>query len=206
MEGQHGSGNAGTRGRYSGRHATLPCLGLQALLRWRIEPTRRGVDERFTFFWRADSPFSQWHAGAPFDKFGLRFATAENWMMWRKGELFGASPALLQEILGATPAEAKALGRRVPGFVEAIWQVAARPLVAEGNYAKFTQNPAALRALLDTAGTTLVEASPSDMIWGIGLGSENPLALSRATWRGRNWLGEVLTEIRDTLLAARSET
>jgi ribA/ribD-fused uncharacterized protein len=162
------------------------------------------MDERFTFFWRADSPFSQWHAEAPFEKFGLRFATAENWMMWRKAQLFGAPPALLQAILNADPAAAKALGRQASGFVEPVWQVVARPLVAEGNYAKFTQNPAALRALLETAGTTLVEASPRDRIWGIGLGADDPLALSRSTWRGRNWLGEVLTEIRDTLLAARS--
>ena len=163
-----------------------------------------GLVERFTFFWRADSPFSQWHEGAPFVKHGLRFATAENWMMWRKAQLFGAPAELQAAILAAGAAEAKQLGRQVPGFVDAVWQVAARPLVAEGNYAKFTQNPAALRALLATAGTTRVEASPKDRLWGIGLGAEDSRALSRATWLGRNWLGEVLTDIRDTLIAARS--
>jgi ribA/ribD-fused uncharacterized protein len=149
-------------------------------------------------------PFSQWHAGAPFEKYGLRFPTAENWMMWRKAQLFGAPQEMLDAILAAGPAEARKLGRQVPGFVESVWQVAARPLVAEGNYAKFTQNPAALRCLLETASTTLVEASPWDRLWGIGLAAEDPRALSRATWRGHNWLGEVLTDIRDTLLAARS--
>jgi ribA/ribD-fused uncharacterized protein len=125
-------------------------------------------------------------------------------MMWRKAQLFGAPADLQAAILAAGAAEAKHLGRQVPGFVDAVWQVAARPLVAEGNYAKFTQNPAALRTLLATAGTTLVEASPKDRLWGIGLGAEDPRALSRATWLGRNWLGEVLTDIRDTLIAARS--
>ena len=67
-----------------------------------------------------------------------------------------------------------------------------------------TRNPATLRALLDTTGTSLVEASATDRIWGIGLAAEAPRALSRATWRGRNRLGEVLTDIRGTLLAARS--
>lgn len=118
------------------------------------------MPERFTFFWQADSPFSQWHTGAPFEKHGLRFATAESWTMWRKAQLFGAPQAPLDAILAAPADEARRLGRQVPGFLEPVWQVAARPLVAEGNYAKFTQNPAALRALLDTEGTTLVKASP----------------------------------------------
>lgn len=67
---------------------------------------------------------------------------------------------------------------------------------------KFTQNPKALNLLLRTAGTTLVEASPFDQVWGIGLAADDPRALSRRTWRGTNWLGEVLTDIRDTLLRA----
>ena len=143
------------------------------------------MEERVTVFWRADSVFSQWHAGTPFERHGRRFATAENWMMWQKAQPFGA-------------AEAKQLGRLVPGFVEAVWQVAARPLVAAWNYAKLTQIRAALHA---TAGITLVGAS--HRLSGIGLGAEDPRALSRATWLGRNWLGEVLTDIRGTLMAAR---
>ena len=85
-------------------------------------------------------------------------------MMWRNAPLFGAPAELQAAILDAPPDAAKRLGRQVPGFVDAIWQVAARPLVAEGNYAKFTQNPTALRILLDTAGTTLAEASPRDRL------------------------------------------
>lgn len=160
-------------------------------------------EERFTFFASSDSPFSQWYAGAPFVKHGLRFRTAENFMMWRKAQLFGAPGGLLQAILAADAREAKALGRTVGGFDGRIWSVAARPFVAEGSYAKFTQNPAALAALLATAGTTLVEAAPWDRIWGIGLAADDARAQDRATWLGTNWLGEVLTEVRDTLLAAR---
>jgi ribA/ribD-fused uncharacterized protein len=161
-------------------------------------------DEMFTFFWLSPSPFSQWYEEVPFEKFSLRFHSAENWMMWRKAQLFGAPVDLIDRILAANPAEARILGRKVPNFSEPIWHVAARPLVAEGNYAKFTQNPSALRALFYTAGTTLVEASPKDRLWGIGLTADDPRALHRKAWLGRNWLGEVLTEVRDTLNRART--
>jgi ribA/ribD-fused uncharacterized protein len=103
----------------------------------------------------------------------------------------------------AHPRDARRLGREVPGFSEAIWSVAARPIVAEGNYAKFTQHPALLERLLATTGTTLVEASPTDRVWGIGLEAKDPRALKRSSWRGTNWLGEVLTDVCDTLLRAR---
>lgn len=54
---------------------------------------------------------------------------------------------------------------------------------------------------MQTKGTTLVEASPRDRLWGIGLGSRNPKALSRSQWRGKNWLGQCLTEVREELAA-----
>ena len=69
----------------------------------------------------------------------------------------------------------------------------------QGNYAKFTQNPDLLKTLIDTIGTTLVEASPYDKVWGIGLAEDDPKALNRETWEGTNWLGEVLTDLRTYL-------
>jgi len=160
------------------------------------------MEERFTFFWGSASPFSQWYTGAPFHRHGVCYPTAEHWMMCRKAALFG-SPAALQDRILATDARgAKTLGRSIEGFSESIWNVAARAVVTEGNLAKFSQNPAAFRALLRTAGTTLVEASPVDTIWGIGLAADHPAAQDRSRWRGTNWLGEVLTDIRDAMLAA----
>jgi ribA/ribD-fused uncharacterized protein len=100
------------------------------------------MTEQFTFFYHTNSPFSQWYPKARFHKFGIEFKTAENFMMYRKGQLFGADQALLDRIIAAEPREAKRLGREVPNFNEDIWNVAARPLVFEGNIAKFSQNPA----------------------------------------------------------------
>lgn len=58
--------------------------------------------------------------------------------------------------------------------------------------------------MLDTAGTTLVEASPYDRIWGIGLAASNPKALDRKMWRGTNWLGQALTEVREEIVKDES--
>ncbi len=160
--------------------------------------------ERFTYFWGGHHPFSQWFIDAPFEINGLRYQTAENWMMWQKARLFGAKPELCETIRLAHPRDARRLGREVECFSSAIWSVASLPIVVQGNIAKFAQHPALLCQLLATAGTTLVEASPTDQVWGIGLAADDPRARQRASWRGRNQLGQVLTHVRDILLLARA--
>jgi len=150
--------------------------------------------ERFTFF--LDGPFSQW-ADGPFEIDGERYLCAEQHMMAEKARLFGDAATRAAILAAVHPAEHQALGRRVTPFDDEIWRTNARDVVARGNRAKFAQNPD-LRSLLDdTRGTTLVDANPLDRLWGIGLLASDPRAASRETWRGLNWLGEVLTAVRD---------
>lgn len=154
--------------------------------------------EKFTFFWRG--PFSQWHH-SPFEIQGIHYNCAEQFMMAAKARLFD-DDVILARIMGSSdPREQKKLGRQVQGFVQKTWDGAARGLVETGSFAKFDQNPDLKEALLATTGTTLVEASPYDRIWGIGLMESDPRAQDRSTWLGTNWLGEVLTEVRDKMLA-----
>ena len=70
---------------------------------------------------------------------------------------------------------------------------------------QFSQNPELCAALLATQGTTLVEASPRDCVWGIGLGARNWKAQQRQHWRGTNWLGEILTLVREELAAKKEK-
>jgi len=161
------------------------------------------MGEQFTFFWKNKSPFSQWYQGAPFQLHGITFVDAEHYMMWYKASVFGDTQTAQEVLNSKRPSEAKDLGRQVRGFSEPIWRVVAKIGVFRGNLAKFTQNPAILGTLLETAGTTLVEASPVDKIWGIGLAEDDPRAKSRDTWLGENWLGEVLTDVRDAILLAQ---
>ena len=153
--------------------------------------------EKFTFFW--SGPFSNWMP-SPFQIEGVWYNCAEQWMMAEKARLF-KDEATLRKIMSAVdPREQKAYGRQVSGFDKEKWDAVARDIVYKGCRAKFEQNSDLARDLFATAGTTLVEASPEDCIWGIGLRKTDPLAQNRETWRGKNWLGETLTKIRDDLM------
>ncbi len=155
------------------------------------------MTERFTFFW--SGPFSQWHP-SNFTIEGERYATAEQYMMAEKARLFRDEDIRLRIMATADPRDQKALGRKVRYFDADRWNAVARDVVYRGNRAKFTTHRDLMTILFNTEGTTIVEASPLDTIWGIGLGADSPDAQDRATWRGTNWLGEVLTRLRDTLL------
>jgi len=157
-------------------------------------------ERRFTFFWREESPFSQWHP-SEFLVEGARFLCAEQYMMHGKARLFGDAEVAAEILAARTPKQHKALGRKVRGFDGSRWEQERERIVYEGNHAKFTQNPALLTVLLATVGTELVEASPLDRIWGVGLGAEDPRIQDPSTWRGLNLLGKVLTRLREDLLA-----
>ena len=157
--------------------------------------------ERHTFFFRPESPFSQWHP-ARFVVDGLEFSCAEQFMMHGKAILFGDA-AIAAEILAvASPRQHKALGRKVSGFDDRAWKAHREEIVLAGSRAKFSQNPDLLSVLLATHGTQLVEASPFDRIWGVGLSMSDPRIDDPANWRGQNLLGKILTRLRDELRAA----
>lgn len=152
----------------------------------------------YTFFFTEASPFSQWYR-CSFSVNEQTFMCAEQYMMHGKALLFGDA-AIAEEILTAShPKQHKALGRRVANFDDVVWKREREAIVMAGSRAKFTQNPELKALLLATAGTTLVEASPYDRIWGIGLAATNPKAQDPATWRGQNLLGKILTRLRDEL-------
>jgi ribA/ribD-fused uncharacterized protein len=133
---------------------------------------------------------------------GVDYPSAEHWMMAGKARLFEDEEALARILEAATPAEAKNLGRTVRGFDDERWAAACFGLVAAGNAAKFGQDPALRAYLLGTAGRVLVEASPRDRVWGIGLAAGDPRALDPRQWRGGNLLGFALMQARSELAAA----
>lgn len=149
--------------------------------------------EKFTFFWAG--VFSQWYPSR-FTIDGVIYNCAEQYMMAKKAELFGDTKTLELIMNSTIPKEQKALGRGVANFNPEVWGTNCKRFVKEATIAKFSQNPKLLKILMDTAGTTLVEASPEDKIWGIGLAHYDPRAHDRSTWEGTNWLGEIITEVR----------
>ncbi|MNS42021.1 Swarming motility protein YbiA [compost metagenome] len=157
------------------------------------------MSEKFTFFFREESPFSQWHR-VRFTINGQEFNCCEQAMMYAKAVMFGDNVVAEKILNTSKPYEQKMLGRKVANFNKDIWDANCKQIVYEANHAKFTQNPELLKKLLATEGTTLAEASPYDRIWGIGLASTNPRALDRNKWLGTNWLGEILTQLREDLI------
>ena len=155
-------------------------------------------NKKYTFFWQDVSPFSQWHK-VGFKVDGVFFKTAEYYMMYKKAMLFCDANIAEQVLKAKHSKDAKDLGRKVKGFIREDWEENCKRFVYEGNHAKFTQNPHLLKQLMDTDGTLLVEASPYDAIWGIGMDEETARNTPESKWRGTNWLGEILTKLREDL-------
>jgi len=130
---------------------------------------------------------------------GVRFATAEHYMMWRKARLFGDEEVAAQVLTARHPKQAKDFGRRVRGFEEEAWVAHRSEIVVDGNAAKFAQHPELGRYLAGTGERVLVEASPVDRVWGIGLAVDDPRAEKPRAWRGRNLLGFALADVRAQL-------
>ena len=163
----------------------------------------------YLFFWGAKSQhlgavdascLSQWYP-ASFEVDAKRYATAEHYMMAGKARLFGDHEIEARILASADPREAKSLGRKVRNFEAARWEQSCVGIVVDGNVAKFTQHPKLRAFLLGTGEQILVEASPLDTIWGIGLGKDNPLARDPQRWRGSNLLGFALMDVRAKLAA-----
>lgn len=173
-----------------------------------IARAKSGEPLDYLFFWGhrpskdgriTKTCLSQWWL-SPFTVDGATYVSAEHWMMAKKAELF--DPEKVPEILAApTPEAAKALGRKVRNFDPTRWSEANFQLVTEGNRHKFTQNPELAAWLTATGTQILVEASPVDAIWGIGLAADHPDAPHPDRWPGLNLLGFALMEVRQQLQA-----
>jgi ribA/ribD-fused uncharacterized protein len=167
----------------------------------------RGGQARYLYFWGhrpstdgtiIKSCFSQWFE-ASFEVDGTQYPTAEHLMMAEKARLFSDDDVLQRILVATTPGAAKALGREIKNFEESTWLAHRWQIVVAANYAKFSQNLKLREFLLNTADRVLVEASPVDSIWGIGLAADDPAAGNPNTWNGLNLLGFVLMHVREQL-------
>ncbi|MFF2038924.1 NADAR family protein [Kitasatospora sp. NPDC058170] len=168
---------------------------------------KSGAKPRWLMFWGhrpqpdgsvGQGALSQWWP-SEFTVDGVAYASAEHWMMAGKARMFGDGEIVPRILAARTPAEAKKLGRLVQGFDEQAWAAGRFELVVEGNVAKFGQDQALRAYLLGTGHRVLVEASPLDRVWGIGLAAHDERARRPEQWRGENLLGFALMEARARL-------
>lgn len=153
----------------------------------------------FIFFWGDESPFSNWYQPNTFTHNGVEYNCSEQYMMHMKASAFADAEVAQLIMEQPLPRQQKMLGREVRGFDSGIWMSICQPLMVDGLVSKFTQDDLLQEYILSTGDKILVEASPYDKIWGIGLTEDNPLAWDKATWEGLNLLGEVLMKARDVI-------
>jgi ribA/ribD-fused uncharacterized protein len=182
--------------------SSLPAIRSVASLLLHLEASE---PLKYLYFWGHTTKgelgkecFSQWYP-APFTLNGDMYPTAEHYMMAEKARLFGDAATRTAILQTTHPNEAKKLGRTVRSFDEARWNAMRFEVVVQANAAKFRQHPALREFLLSTGTRVLVEASPVDAIWGIGLAQDSPEASQPASWRGLNLLGFALMEVRTLL-------
>ncbi|MGB1039647.1 MAG: NADAR family protein [Flavobacteriales bacterium] len=170
-----------------------------------IKNTRTPIE--YLFFWGhqpskdgsvSKSCFSQWWI-AGFDIDGIRYKTAEHFMMAEKARVFEDDEMREKIIACESPHEAKKMGRKVINFDYEIWMSCCYEIVKKGNFHKFGQNENLQTYLLSTGNKILVEASPVDAVWGIGMAENHKNAMNPDKWRGENLLGFALMEVRDEL-------
>jgi ribA/ribD-fused uncharacterized protein len=149
----------------------------------------------FVFFW--DGIYSQWHkSNLVID--GVTYNCAEQYMMAMKAKHFNDEETLAKIMSIGSPRIQKEYGRQVKNFDPIEWTNVCKDYVFKANLVKFS-DPILKKSLLNTGTKEIVEASPYDKIWGIGLDQDDPRALDKKQWQGTNWLGEVLMKVRETL-------
>ncbi|EAC4735049.1 NADAR family protein [Listeria monocytogenes] len=168
---------------------------------------RKGEKLKYIFFWGhqpaedgkiSKSCFSQWWI-CSFKVDGVEYNCAEQFMMAEKAKLFN-DMEMREKILAAKhPKQAKDFGRLISGFQEDIWLKNRFNIVMRANQAKFSQNEELKKFLMQTKNRILVEASPVDKIWGIGIAADNKNVENPLYWKGLNLLGFALMAVRDEL-------
>lgn len=170
-----------------------------------IEKFQKNENLDFLFFWGhtvkeevTKSCFSQWFP-CKFEEDGIAYKTAEHYMMANKARLFNDDEILENILKSETPNEAKSLGRKVKNFDPQIWDHHKYEIVKQANILKFSQSQEFKKFLLSTNDKIIVEASPYDKIWGIGMLESDENINNPHLWNGENLLGFALMEVRDLL-------
>lgn len=151
--------------------------------------------EDAVFFWESDSCFSNW-APAEFTLQGIKYENSEAALMYTKALVFGDTEAVDLILKDQNPWKVKRIGRGVRGFDHKTWEAVRFNFMTQILIEKFRQNPDMKQELMSTLDLEIVEASPYDRIWGIGLAPDDDRIYDRSNWDGQNLLGKSLMEVR----------
>jgi hypothetical protein len=157
---------------------------------------KKSVQKKYFFFY--NGPFSQWYS-SKFTSGGVEYVCCEQYMMAQKAVIFNDMERYDMIMESIKPWDHKMHGRMVKGYNDQLWNASKNNIVTSANELKFSQNEDLKKMLLKTNDKILVEASPTDRIWGIGIGIDDPNRFDENKWRGQNLLGKCLMVVRDKL-------
>jgi hypothetical protein len=158
------------------------------------------IRDGYALFW------NEWPSNwtySPFILDGHKYNCVEQYFMAEKARLFKDDQALRMIIKAIDPADQKRYGKGVKGFDERKWSSVCFDVMLRGNLEKYKQNPKLCEKLLDTGNLGMVEASPKDKIWGIGMDKNHVNATKPSRWLGKNLLGKVLDQVRTMIRQER---
>lgn len=174
-------------------------------LDWLTSQVGNEATINYIFFWKptvtsviTKSCLSQWYR-SNFVVNNIEYKTAEHWMMSQKALLFNDQETNQLILETDDPGKVQQLGRKVKNFDLKIWNQNCFNIICKGNYYKFSQNKELRNFLINTKEAVLVEASPLDKIWGIGMSEDQQEVTNPFLWKGTNLLGFALMEVRDIL-------
>jgi len=183
-------------------------MKLEEFARFLKSDSKLELESETIFFWKpvaGNGWFSNWYS-CKFMEDNVTYTSSEQYFMVKKAELFMSdihaveNKKIIKKMLETDDqSEIRTLGRKVQGFNEQVWKKNRLQIMINANILKFTQNRDLCQKLMDTNGQLLVEASPSDNIWGIGLTEEKAKKLNPNEWPGENLLGFSLMFVRDML-------
>lgn len=156
------------------------------------------ITDKFVFFWGNNSTFSNWYPEY-FQHNGVWYNCSEQYMMQQKALLFKDYESAAKIMTESSPKEQKALGRKIADFNKETWIRECIDIMVPGLVSKFMQSPIANKEILLSGNRIIVEASPVDEIWGIGMGQDNPDVEDQSKWNGLNLLGVCLMKTRDII-------
>ena len=155
------------------------------------------VTDDYYFFWKHE--FGQWTMRDITETSGLTFNCCEQYMMYMKAVLFADFDTAARILNEDKPKRQQLLGREVINFDQNVWDGYKLDIVRRANYLKFSQHQDLQDRLMATGNRILVEASPYDLVWGVGLRSKNNKILDNTNWRGQNLQGKALMSVRKML-------
>lgn len=156
------------------------------------------IINNYIFFWADNDIYSNFYPSKFYYK-EHNFLFSEQCFMYLKALEF-KDFEIAEKILNTyKPLDCKKLGRAIKNYDDIFWSKIREEKMFDACYSKFSQNSSLRKNLIETENKILVEASPYDKIWGIGLDENNPKILEPNNWNGLNLLGKVLMRVRDIL-------